>query len=182
MPVVEYQARVYSEPMADIFDVLSDATRRDLLGRLLAAGLAGDGELSVGALVEQTGLSQPTVSKHLRVLRDQGLVTVREEAQHRFYRLDTAPLAEVESWLAPFAADPEGAGSAGGPPPLDQPGQTAFIAWSGAGAGEQIGRAAATTIHQARNVLTALQEATGQARERLADVTDKVADRVKQAL
>lgn len=168
---------VYSEAMADIFDVLSDPTRRDLLGRLLAAGLAGDGELSVGALVEQTGLSQPTVSKHLRVLRDQGLVTVREEAQHRFYRLDAAPLAEIESWLAPFAAD-SSRDSSDGPTPLAHPEQTAFIAWSGAGAGEQIGRAAATTIHQAKHVLAALQEATDQAREKLAEATDKV----KQAL
>jgi len=151
--------------MVDIFDVLSDATRRDLLARLLAAGIAGDGELSVGALVEQTGLSQPTVSKHLKVLRDQGLVAVREEAQHRFYRLDAAPLAEVEAWLAPFAADEPGAGA---PVPLDQPEQTAFIAWSGAGAGEQVGRAAASTVYQAKHVLSALQDATEQAKERLA--------------
>ncbi len=81
--------------MADIFDVLSDPTRRELLARLLAAG--PEGELSVGVLVEQTGLSQPTVSKHLRVLRDQGLVTVREEAQHRFYRLEPEPLLVVRS-------------------------------------------------------------------------------------
>jgi len=165
--------------MADIFDVLSDATRRDLLGRLLSAGESGDGELSVGALVEQTGLSQPTVSKHLKVLRDHGLVAVREEAQHRFYRIDPAPLREASIWLADFvpaAADARtraGQAQAG----AREPGR-AIIAWSGAGAGEQIGRAAATTLHQARQVLAALQEGTEQARERLADV----ADRVKQTL
>lgn len=152
--------------MADIFDVLSDPTRRDLLQRLRASG-----ELSVGALVEQTGLSQPTVSKHLKVLRDHELVTVREEAQHRFYRLEPAPLREAADWideLSPRTVEHEGALE-----PL-----TPLIAWSGAGAGEQIGRAAATTLHQAKSVLHTLQEATEQARERLATA----ADRVKQTL
>lgn len=157
---------VYSDCMTDIFDVLSDATRRDLLGRLLAASATG-GELSVGALVEQTGLSQPTVSKHLRVLRDQGLVAVREEAQHRYYRLDPAPLAAVSSWLAPFSPKAEGASPT-------RPASPELFAWSGAGAGEQIGRAAATTIHQARHVLHALEDATEQARERLVAAAEKV--------
>lgn len=155
--------------MADIFDVLSDPTRRDLLGRLLAASASSDGELSVGTLVEQTGLSQPTVSKHLKVLRDHGLVAVREEAQHRFYRIDPAPLEEAAAWLAAFAPDPG--------PGIDEQLRvelTPLIAWSGAGAGEQIGRAAATTLHQAKHVLHALQEATEQAKDRLADVADKV--------
>jgi len=152
--------------MADIFDVLSDPTRRDLLQRLRASG-----ELSVGALVEQTGLSQPTVSKHLKVLRDHELVTVREEAQHRFYRLEPAPLREAADWiteLSPRAVEREAALE-----PL-----TPLIAWSGAGAGEQIGRAAATTLHQAKSVLHTLQEATEQAKDRLATA----ADRVKQTL
>jgi len=166
--------------MADIFDVLSDPTRRDLLGRLLAAGHAAGGELSVGALVEQTGLSQPTVSKHLRVLRDQGLVAVREEAQHRYYRLDPAPLAEVEAWLAPFAAAAGGTADAeaGSRSASEDRDEGPFIPWSGAATGEQIGRAAATTMHQAQLVLGRLRDATAQAREALAGV----AGRVKQVL
>lgn len=155
--------------MADIFDVLSDPTRRDLLSRLLAVRASSDGEMSVGTLVEQTGLSQPTVSKHLKVLRDHGLVAVREEAQHRFYRIDAAPLAEAASWLAAFDARDAGGQDAGSASPLPP-----IIAWSGAGAGEQLGRAAATTLHQAKQVLHSLQEATEQAKDRLADVTDKV--------
>ncbi len=155
--------------MTDIFDVLSDPTRRDLLARLRDASAADDGELSVGTLVEQTGLSQPTVSKHLKVLRDQGLVSVREEAQHRFYRLDAAPLAAVTAWLSPFLPAPPSADDPSVPSEL-----TPLIAWSGAGAGEQLGRAAATTIHQAKSVLQTLQEATAQARDRLNDVADKV--------
>ena len=55
----------------------------------------------MGDLVTELGISQPTVSKHLKVLRDHGLVTVREEGQHRFYHLDPAPLGEVSAWLSP---------------------------------------------------------------------------------
>jgi DNA-binding transcriptional ArsR family regulator len=57
---------------------------------------------SVGELVAQLGLSQPATSKHLRVLREAGLVTARAEAQRRFYELRSAPLAELDSWLAPY--------------------------------------------------------------------------------
>lgn len=144
--------------MADIFDVISDPTRRDLLAKLL-----GTVELPVGALVEQTGLTQPTVSKHLKVLREAGLVTVREEAQHRFYHLDTAPLGALVDWLAPFVAsgpsfDYVADGGA------DDAEQTPFIAWSGAGVGEQLGRVAATTAHQAQTALDKLERATERAR------------------
>lgn len=56
----------------------------------------------VGELVERLGLSQPGTSKHLRVLRQAGLVTSRTEAQRRVYALDTRPLAELDGWLAPY--------------------------------------------------------------------------------
>lgn len=94
--------------MADIFDVVSDPTRRDLLRVLLdrrAVPEAPTGEISVSELVQTLGLSQPTVSKHLRVLRDIGLVSVREEGQHRYYRLEPAPLEELDAWIAPFVDD-----------------------------------------------------------------------------
>ena len=83
--------------MADIFAVIADATRRELM-----SVLADGGELSVGQMVERLGLTQPTVSKHLRVLREHGLVTVRENGQHRYYRMDASPLSSIESWLVPF--------------------------------------------------------------------------------
>jgi DNA-binding transcriptional ArsR family regulator len=89
--------------MVDIFDVISDATRRDILALLLKRAATGTPELSVSDLVAQTTLSQPTVSKQLKVLRDAGLVAVREDGQHRFYRLDTAPLASLGAWLHGFA-------------------------------------------------------------------------------
>ena len=53
-------------------------------------------------IVGNLGLSQPTVSKHLKVLRESGLVSVREEGQHRYYHLDYAPLEAIEDWLIPF--------------------------------------------------------------------------------
>jgi ArsR family transcriptional regulator len=92
--------------MADIFTVIADPTRRDILQVLLDGfepGLEGPQQgTSVSEIVAQLGLSQPTVSKHLKVLREAGLVTVREEGQHRFYSLDYTPLESVEDWLIPF--------------------------------------------------------------------------------
>lgn len=118
--------------MADIFAVIADPTRRELLRVLrgdshregplggdpkdpavrssidapgqpnLASGIEPGVEHSVSELVVALGLSQPTVSKHLRVLRLAGLVRVREEGQHRYYSLDSTPLERVDAWLAPF--------------------------------------------------------------------------------
>ncbi|MGJ4846057.1 MULTISPECIES: ArsR/SmtB family transcription factor [unclassified Leifsonia] len=93
--------------MADIFDVIADATRRDILRVLLdrhADDVHSSGEISVSEIVSTLELSQPTVSKHLKVLREAGLVSVREEGQHRYYRLDAAPLEAVEDWVIPFTA------------------------------------------------------------------------------
>lgn len=58
----------------------------------------------VGEIVDRLGLSQPGTSKHLRVLRDAGLVRVRRDAQRRVYELEPAPLAELDTWLAPYRA------------------------------------------------------------------------------
>ena len=79
-----------------LFDVLSDGSRRQILDLLL------ERERSVSELVGSLGMSQPAVSKHLRVLRDAGLVNVRVDAQRRWYGLDPRPLAEVDAWLAPY--------------------------------------------------------------------------------
>lgn len=96
--------------MSDIFDVLADQGRRDLLRVLLDARKSAHpnttgGELSVSELVALTGVSQPTVSKQLKALRDAELVVVREDGQHRLYRVDEAPIASVMAWLADFAPD-----------------------------------------------------------------------------
>src|SRR5918911_612381 len=81
-----------------VFDVLAEANRRQILD------LLREGERPVGALVLALGLSQPAVSKHLRVLREAGLVEARVEAQRRLYRLRPALLREVDEWLAPYRA------------------------------------------------------------------------------
>jgi DNA-binding transcriptional ArsR family regulator len=88
--------------MSDIFDVIADETRREILALLLERSLAGKAEMSVSDLVAKTGLSQPTVSKQLKVLRESGLVVVREDGQHRLYHLDATPLEQLEAWVVPF--------------------------------------------------------------------------------
>ncbi|MCL2514695.1 MAG: metalloregulator ArsR/SmtB family transcription factor [Microbacteriaceae bacterium] len=93
--------------MADIFDIVADSTRREILQVLLDAQDSGNGEVSVSQIVQNLELSQPTVSKHLKVLRDAGLVAVREEGQHRFYHLDSSPLEEIDDWLLPFLGGAE---------------------------------------------------------------------------
>jgi DNA-binding transcriptional ArsR family regulator len=82
--------------MASTFEVLAEPTRRRILD------LLRDGERSVGELVDRLTLSQPGVSKHLRVLRDAGLVQVRVEAQRRWYGLRPEPLTEIDAWLEPY--------------------------------------------------------------------------------
>jgi DNA-binding transcriptional ArsR family regulator len=86
----------YRRPMSATFDVVAEPTRRRILD------LLRDGERPVSALVDALAISQPGVSKHLRVLRDAGLVHVRHQAQQRWYRLDPAPLEEIDAWLAPY--------------------------------------------------------------------------------
>jgi ArsR family transcriptional regulator, arsenate/arsenite/antimonite-responsive transcriptional repressor len=103
--VVLSGANRYPCAMADIFDVVADATRRDILKVLLDSHVddsTPSGEISVSEIVAKLELSQPTVSKHLKVLREAGLVHVREEGQHRYYKLDSIPLEGLEDWLIPF--------------------------------------------------------------------------------
>jgi DNA-binding transcriptional ArsR family regulator len=82
--------------MATTFEVLAEPTRRRILD------LLREREQSVGELVEHLTLSQPGVSKHLRVLREAGLVEVRHDAQRRWYGLRPEPLVEVDAWLEPY--------------------------------------------------------------------------------
>ena len=70
--------------------------------RMAIMSLLRDGERPAGDFVDALPISQPTVSKHLSVLREAGLVTVRKDAQRRLYRLNPAPLAELDAWLQPY--------------------------------------------------------------------------------
>ena len=81
-----------------IMDVLAEPNRRRILDLLRVR------ERAVGDLVDALAITQPTVSKHLRVLRDAGLVESRANAQQRLYRLQPAPLRELDQWLAPYRA------------------------------------------------------------------------------
>ncbi|GAA4375904.1 ArsR/SmtB family transcription factor [Agromyces bauzanensis] len=140
--------------MADIFDVVADTTRRDILAVLLERETAAPqsaGEISVSEIVSTLGLSQPTVSKHLKVLREAGLVGVREEGQHRYYHLDRGPLEVLEDWLIPFVSSEAAADAAtlagleAGSATLNQE-QRAFAS--------AIGKAFAETAHQVTAAVT----------------------------
>ncbi len=84
--------------MATAYEALAEPHRRQILDLLRAR------DRLAGELVGELGLSQPGVSKHLRVLRDVGLVNVRRDGQRRWYGLRPEPLAEVDAWLAPYRA------------------------------------------------------------------------------
>ncbi len=82
--------------MSTAFEVVAEPHRRRILE------LLRNSDRPVGDLVDELALSQPSVSKHLRVLRDAGLVDVRHDAQRRVYRLVPEPLVEIDEWLTPF--------------------------------------------------------------------------------
>jgi DNA-binding transcriptional ArsR family regulator len=83
----------------DVLDVIAEPTRRRILDAVREA------EQSVNDLVERVGMHQPGVSRHLKVLRDAGLVEVRRDAQRRLYRLRPEPLMELDTWLEPYRAE-----------------------------------------------------------------------------
>ena len=82
--------------MSSPWQALSDPNRRAVLALLL------ERPRPVGEIVEQLGLSQPGTSKHLKVLREAGLVQVRQDANRRVYALDPGPIRELDVWLAPY--------------------------------------------------------------------------------
>jgi len=82
--------------MESTFAIIAEPSRRAILGLLAFS------EQSVGDLEEALSLSQPSVSKHLRVLREAGFVESRVDAQRRLYRIRPEPLMEIDAWLAPF--------------------------------------------------------------------------------
>ena len=82
--------------MASVFEIIAEPNRRAILSLLVSS------EQSVGEIERQLRMSQPTVSKHLRVLREAGFVESTVDAQRRLYRLRAEPLQEVDAWLDPF--------------------------------------------------------------------------------
>ena len=154
--------------MPDIFGVIADATRRDILRVLLERHMQ-DTEASVSEIVTQLELSQPTVSKHLKVLREAELVSVREEGQHRFYSLEPEPLEMIEDFVIPFLSagfdtevtveylsesgevlpDPEAAWEVGG----DLNDEDEVLSEEFAAAAEGLGRAVASAEHRVKELV-----------------------------
>ena len=85
-----------SSTTSDVFNAIAEANRRDILDALIT------GEMAVGAIVDDLSLSQPQVSKHLRVLSEVGLVRSRAEGRRRLYRLEPAHLRPLHEWLAKY--------------------------------------------------------------------------------
>ncbi len=88
----------YISNVESVFEIIAEPNRRAILSLLVSS------QQSVGQIERQLQMSQPTVSKHLRVLRDAGFVESTVDAQRRLYRLRPEPLQEVDAWLAPFRA------------------------------------------------------------------------------
>jgi DNA-binding transcriptional ArsR family regulator len=97
MPITEYVRPVArASTTSDVFNAIAEADRREILDALMA------GEKAVGTLVNDLSMSQPQVSKHLRVLSEVGLVRCRAEGRHRLYRLEPARLRPLHQWLAKY--------------------------------------------------------------------------------
>ena len=97
MPISEYDAAVArSSTTLDVFNAIGEAHRREILDTLIG------GEKAVGAIVNDLSLSQPQVSKHLRVLSEVGLVSCRAEGRRRLYRLEPEHLRPLHDWLANY--------------------------------------------------------------------------------
>src|SRR2546430_17381680 len=97
MPISEYDAAVArSSTTLDVFNAIGEAHRRDILDTLIP------GEKAVGTIVNDLSMSQPQVSKHLRVLSEVGLVSCRAEGRRRLYSLEPARLRPFHDWLAKY--------------------------------------------------------------------------------
>jgi len=97
MSIAEYDDGVArSSTTSDVFNAIGDAHRREILDALIT------GEKAVGAIVNDLSMSQPQVSKHLRVLSEVGLVRCRAEGRRRLYRLEPAHLRPLNEWLAKY--------------------------------------------------------------------------------
>src|SRR6478752_2557597 len=100
MPSGVYVASVEDMVTDDVFAVIAEATRRDILVSLR------EGDKAVGELVQELEASQPTISKHLKVLREADLVSMRAQGQKRYYTLNPKPLTGIATWLQAFDVGP----------------------------------------------------------------------------
>ena len=97
MPIQAYiETMARSSTTSDVFNAIAETHRREILDALIT------GEKAVGAIVNDLSMSQPQVSKHLRVLSEVGLVSCRSEGRHRLYSLEPASLRPMHDWLAKY--------------------------------------------------------------------------------
>src|SRR5690349_22103276 len=132
MPFGVYVARVGLMVTDDVFAVIAEATRRDILVSLQA------GDKAVGELVEELAASQPTISKHLKVLREADLVSMRAQGQKRYYALNPKPLEGIASWLETFDVG-RAAAAAASPAAATQQAEPLKAEEAGSGAAESAG-------------------------------------------
>jgi DNA-binding transcriptional ArsR family regulator len=141
----------------DVFAVIAESTRRDILTSLRS------GDKAVGELVEELAASQPTISKHLKVLREAQLVSTRAQGQKRYYALNREPLAGIASWLETFDVGP--AVAAAKSPAAVAPGagtrEEPSALSAGAAAAEASPRAGSTKEHAAAEAVAADAVAAG---------------------
>jgi DNA-binding transcriptional ArsR family regulator len=97
MPITEYDGKVArSSTTSDVFNAIAETHRREVLDALI------EGEKAVGAIVDDLSMTQPQVSKHLRVLSEVGLVTCRAEGRRRLYRLQPGCLQPLREWMVKY--------------------------------------------------------------------------------
>ena len=137
--------------MADNFDAIADSTRREILQILLERG--GTGEISAVDLAAELGVTTPTATKHLGVLRELGFVSAREEGRVRYFHLELAPFDSLRAWLDPFVDDTDGSN-----PESSEGDAAVFNAWAGTDVATTLGRALADRSHQARTVFQGASE------------------------
>jgi ArsR family transcriptional regulator len=141
--------------MADIYTAIADSTRRDILSILLER--AGAGEITAADLAEQLGVTLPTATKHLGVLREQGFVRVREEGRLRYFCLELAPFDSLQTWLRPFAG-PDYGDDVTASAHDDGAESAVFSAWAGTDVASTIGRRLAERRYQAKSAIHDAQE------------------------
>jgi len=154
--------------MADTFDAIADSTRREILQILLERG--GTGEISAADLAALIGVTTPTATKHLGILRELGFVSAREEGRTKYFHLELAPFDALQSWLQPFVGDQYDTGPVSSADQNPEADAALFSAWAGTDVGTNLGRALAERSHQAR---TAFHDASERVTHALPDAVTR---------
>ena len=147
----------------DVFAVIAESTRRDILVALRT------GDKAVGELVEELAASQPTISKHLKVLREAQLVSMRAQGQKRYYALNRGPLEGIASWLETFDVGPvaKAAASPTGTSPASASASSASATKGRSAAGHRQDRSAAEALPEAAAAVEPAPAQVGQRTPRL---------------